>query len=79
MTILGTRPEVIRLSLICRELDKFSDHMVVHTGQNYTHNLNSLFYETVFNLIDGVGYYRYRAIEFINEEYLDWIEMEYKS
>ena len=37
----------------------------------FNENLNSLFYETVFNLIDGVGYYRYRAIEFINEEYLD--------
>ncbi|MEP2936365.1 MAG: helicase-related protein [Gilvibacter sp.] len=37
----------------------------------FNENLNNLFYETVFNLIDGVGYFRYRAIEFINEEYLD--------
>ncbi len=37
-------------------------------------DLNDLFYETVFSLIDGVGYYRYRAIEFINEEYLDIYE-----
>ena len=37
----------------------------------FDEELNNLFYETVFNLIDGIGYYRYRAIEFINEEYLD--------
>jgi len=43
MTILGTRPELIRLSLIIQKLDKFSDQVLVHTGQNYDPNLNDIF------------------------------------
>lgn len=45
MTILGTRPEIIRLSLIIAELDKASDHVLVHTGQNYDSCLNDIFFE----------------------------------
>ena len=43
MTILGTRPEIIRLSLIIKKLDEFSDHIFVHTGQNFDPNLSSIF------------------------------------
>lgn len=43
MTILGTRPELIRLSLIIPKLDKLCDHVLVHTGQNYDTNLNDIF------------------------------------
>ena len=45
MTILGTRPEIIRLSSIIKCLDKHCDHIVVHTGQNYDRNLNEVFFE----------------------------------
>ncbi|MGM0923094.1 MAG: non-hydrolyzing UDP-N-acetylglucosamine 2-epimerase [Bacillota bacterium] len=46
MTILGTRPEIIRLSLIIRKLDLFADrHILVHTGQNYNRNLSDIFFE----------------------------------
>lgn len=46
MTILGTRPEIIRLSLIIKKLDRFADaHVLVHTGQNYNRNLSELFFE----------------------------------
>jgi UDP-N-acetylglucosamine 2-epimerase (non-hydrolysing) len=45
MTILGTRPEIIRLSLIIPLLDKLCDHVVVHTGQNHTRSLNQIFFE----------------------------------
>lgn len=45
MTILGTRPEIIRLSLIIQKLDQCCDHILVHTGQNYDHNLNELFFK----------------------------------
>jgi len=45
MTILGTRPEIIRLSRIIPALDKLCDHVVVHTGQNYDHNLYTVFLE----------------------------------
>ena len=44
MTILGTRPEIIRLSLIIRMLDEHADHVLVHTGQNYDDRLNGLFF-----------------------------------
>ncbi len=45
MTIVGTRPEIIKLSEVIKELDKFTDHVIVHTGQNYDYELNELFFE----------------------------------
>jgi UDP-N-acetylglucosamine 2-epimerase (non-hydrolysing) len=45
MTILGTRPEIIRLSRIIEKLDRLSEHVLVHTGQNYDLNLNDIFFE----------------------------------
>jgi UDP-N-acetylglucosamine 2-epimerase (non-hydrolysing) len=45
MTIMGTRPEIIRLSRVIEKLDRFSDHVLVHTGQNYDPNLNDIFFE----------------------------------
>ena len=44
MTILGTRPEIIRLSLIIKKLDKYCNHVLVHTGQNFEKSLNSIFF-----------------------------------
>lgn len=44
ITILGTRPEIIRLSRVIPVLDKYCDHIVVHTGQNYDKNLNDIFF-----------------------------------
>lgn len=43
LTIFGTRPEIIRLSLIIRELDEFAEQILVHTGQNYDPNLSQVF------------------------------------
>ena len=45
MTIVGTRPEIIKLSEVMKELDKHTDHIIVHTGQNYDYELNELFFE----------------------------------
>lgn len=45
MTILGTRPEIIRLASIIKMLDKHCNHILVHTGQNYDRNLNQVFFE----------------------------------
>ncbi len=45
MTIFGTRPEIIRLSLVMRVLDQHSDHISVHTGQNYDQSLSDVFFE----------------------------------
>jgi len=44
MTIVGTRPEIIRLSLIISLLDKYLNHIFVHTGQNYDYELNQIFF-----------------------------------
>lgn len=45
MTIVGTRPEIIKLSQVMKELDQHVDHIIVHTGQNYDYELNELFFE----------------------------------
>ena len=45
MTIVGTRPEIIKLSQVMKELDQHVDHTIVHTGQNYDYELNELFFE----------------------------------
>ena len=43
MTIVGTRPEIIKLSRVISELEKFVEHILVHTGQNYDYELNEIF------------------------------------
>ena len=45
VTIVGTRPEIIRLSRIIPRLDKFFDHTLIHTGQNYDYELNEIFFK----------------------------------
>lgn len=45
MTIVGTRPEIIKMSAIIKKSDKYFDHMLVHTGQNYDYNLNEVFFK----------------------------------
>lgn len=45
MTIVGTRPEIIRLSRVLAALDKYTDHILVHTGQNYDFELNEVFFQ----------------------------------
>lgn len=45
MTIIGTRPEIIRLSAVIKCADKYFDHVLVHTGQNYDYTLNQIFFE----------------------------------
>lgn len=45
MTILGTRPEIIRLSRVMHVLDSFTHHVIVHTGQNYDYELNDVFFD----------------------------------
>lgn len=45
MTVVGTRPEIIRLSRVIARLDAHCDHVLVHTGQNYDYELNQVFFE----------------------------------
>lgn len=45
MTVVGTRPEIIKLSRVICELDRHTDHVLVHTGQNYDFDLNEIFFQ----------------------------------
>ncbi|WP_026727839.1 non-hydrolyzing UDP-N-acetylglucosamine 2-epimerase [Flavobacterium denitrificans] len=45
MTIVGTRPEIIKMSSIIKKSDKYFDHIIVHTGQNYDYSLNEVFFK----------------------------------
>jgi UDP-N-acetylglucosamine 2-epimerase len=45
MTLVGTRPEIIKLSCVIPELDRATQHVLVHTGQNYDYELNEIFFE----------------------------------
>ncbi|MDP2170203.1 MAG: UDP-N-acetylglucosamine 2-epimerase (non-hydrolyzing) [Rhodocyclaceae bacterium] len=45
MTIVGTRPELIKMSRVIAELDRHTEHVLVHTGQNYDYELNQIFFE----------------------------------
>lgn len=44
-TILGTRPEIIRLSRVMAALDRYTEHVIIHTGQNYDYELNQIFFD----------------------------------
>jgi UDP-N-acetyl-L-fucosamine synthase len=60
MTVVGTRPEIIRLSRVLVALDAASDHVLVHTGQNYDYELNEVFFEDLElrrpdHYLDAVG------------------------
>ena len=45
ITVVGTRPEIIRLSRVISLLDNHCDHILIHTGQNYDYELNEIFFE----------------------------------
>ena len=45
LTIVGTRPEIIKLSQVIKKLDEYTEHIIIHTGQNHNYELNELFFE----------------------------------
>lgn len=63
MSVVGTRPEIIRLSRVLAELDRYCDHVLVHTGQNYDYELNQIFFDDLgirkpdhfLNSVEGGG------------------------
>ena len=44
VTVVGTRPEIIRLSRVIAKLDQYMDQQLIHTGQNYDYELNQIFF-----------------------------------
>ena len=60
MTIVGTRPEIIRLSAVIKKCDLYFQQILVHTGQNYDYTLNQIFFEDLGlrapdHYLDAVG------------------------
>ena len=56
-TIVGTRPELIKLSRVIAELDARCDHLLMHTGQNYDYSLNQVFFEqSVVHVVTGIAF-----------------------
>lgn len=60
LTVVGTRPEIIRLSRVIAALDRATEHILVHTGQNYDYELNQIFFEDLEirkpdHFLDAVG------------------------
>ena len=47
MTVLGTRPEIIKMSKVIEKLDSHFEHLLVHTGQNYDFELNQIFFKSL--------------------------------
>ena len=45
ITVVGTRPEIIKLSRVISELEEHTEHILVHTGQNYDYELNEIFFK----------------------------------
>ena len=45
VTVVGTRPEIIRLACVLKKLDKYCEHILIHTEQNYDYELNEIFFE----------------------------------
>ncbi len=76
VTILGTRPEIIRLSETIKACDKYFEHILVHTGQNYDYELNQIFFEDL-NL-RAPDYYLESAREDLGETIGNVIAKSYK-
>lgn len=60
MTIVGTRPEIIKLSRVIHEIEKYAEHILVHTGQNHDYELNEIFFNDLEirkpdEFLDAVG------------------------
>ncbi len=76
MTILGTRPEIIRLSETIKACDQYFDHILVHTGQNYDYELNQIFFEDLG--LRAPDYYLESAGEHLGETIGNVIAKSYK-
>jgi UDP-N-acetylglucosamine 2-epimerase len=76
MTILGTRPEIIRLSEVIKKCDKYFDHILVHTGQNWDYNLNQIFFEDL--CLREPDYYLEAACEDLGETIGSIISKSYR-
>ncbi|WP_454693215.1 non-hydrolyzing UDP-N-acetylglucosamine 2-epimerase [Achromobacter aegrifaciens] len=78
VTVAGTRPELIRLSRVIAALDRYTDHRLVHTGQNYDYELNGIFFQDLAirapdHFLDAAGETSAQTIGRIIERIDDWL------
>lgn len=81
MTIVGTRPELIKMSRVIAELDRHTNHILVHTGQNYDYELNQLFFDDLQirkpnHFLEAVGRSASHTIGLIIEKSDEIMELE---
>jgi len=81
MTIVGTRPELIKMSLVIKELEQHTRHVLVHTGQNYDYELNQIFFEEMNirkpdHFLNAVGRNAAQSIASIIEKADEVLELE---
>ena len=78
MTILGTRPEIIKMSAIIKKCDKYFEHYLVHTGQNYDYTLNEVFFKDLalrepdyyLNVVgENIKYFIMKTLKSINNRF----------
>ena len=67
MTIVGTRPELIKMSRVIHELDLHTHHILVHTGQNYDYELNQVFFDDLDirkpdHFLNVIGFHKFKII-----------------
>jgi len=81
MTIVGTRPELIKMSRVIAELDNHTNHVLVHTGQNYDYELNQIFFEELSirkpdHFLEAVGKNAAQTIARVIEKSDEILELE---
>jgi UDP-N-acetylglucosamine 2-epimerase len=81
MTIVGTRPEIIKMSCVISNFDKFTNHILVHTGQNFDYELNEIFFEDLGirkpdHFLEAVGNSTAKTIALIIEKADRILELE---
>jgi UDP-N-acetylglucosamine 2-epimerase (non-hydrolysing) len=81
MTIVGTRPEIIKMARVISELDKHINHILVHTGQNYDYELNQIFFDDLDirkpnHFLEAVGKTTAKTIALIIEKADEILELE---
>ena len=81
ITVVGTRPEIIRLSRVVSRLDEHCEHILVHTGQNYDYELNQIFFDDldVLNIKKGPSLRIFISLPDFNYKFFVYVLVHYSQ